>query len=269
MLSRMLPVLMRSPPITNGYWSPNCAFTFSIAARIACAFSSLLKSVNGSLRNSVGMITPSSVFVDMRVRSPRVSKGCHRWLPSLTVGLLTHYARTLSRPLAGLLQFLDSALDDLALERRHLIQKNDPVTVIRFVQHAAGSQFRTVQLKLLAVDIMCAHDCPQVALNVEENSRERKTAFVAVLFAFHADHFRIDHYDSLRRILATRAVHHEQTLGRAHLHSGQSHAGRGIHRLKHTVDKLFQLVVKFGDRLPGCVENGIRPSNYFQRSEEH
>src|SRR6266851_2659858 len=91
-------------------------------------------------------------------------------------------AEGLSGPLAGLLQFLNPALDDLALERRHLIQKDDPVTVIRFVQHAAGSQFRTVQLKLLAVDVMGAHDCPQVALNVEEDSRERETAFVAVLF---------------------------------------------------------------------------------------
>jgi hypothetical protein len=38
--------------------APELLLTFSSASRIACAFSSLVKSVNGSLRNSAGISTP-------------------------------------------------------------------------------------------------------------------------------------------------------------------------------------------------------------------
>src|SRR5215470_4650315 len=53
---------MRSPPITSGYSRPSSDLTFSIASLIACAFSSLLKSVKGSLRNSAG-IRSSKLFL--------------------------------------------------------------------------------------------------------------------------------------------------------------------------------------------------------------
>src|SRR2546428_8601438 len=104
---------------------------------------------------------------------------------------------SLRRPLAGLLQFLDLALDDLAFEWRHFIEKDYTVAVIRFVQHATRRQLRAVQFEFVSVDIVRADDCAQIALDAEENTRKRKTAFFAVLLAFHADHFRIDHDDTL------------------------------------------------------------------------
>src|SRR6266496_1628126 len=108
--------------MTSGYSRPSSLFTFSIAAPIAAAFSSLVKSVNGSLRNSVGIIAPlMSGNLKSAIRNPQFA--------------------ILRRPLAGLLQLLDFAFDDLELERGHAIKKDDSVAVISFVQHAARRQF--------------------------------------------------------------------------------------------------------------------------------
>ena len=74
--------------------------------------------------------------------------------------------------------------------------------MIRFVQHAARRQLRAVQFEFVSVDVVRANDRAQVALDAEVNTRKRKTAFFAILLAFHADHFRIDHGDTLRRVFA-------------------------------------------------------------------
>src|SRR6185295_13020367 len=139
MLSSVLPVLMRSPPMTRGYSLPSWPFTLSIAARIACAFSSLVKSVKGSLRNSVDMI----------------KFGCARLRRALSLDFDNEARQRrayLSSPLAGLLQFFDFAFDNLALERRHAIKKNDAIAVVRFVQHAARGEFSSVQLEFLSIN---------------------------------------------------------------------------------------------------------------------
>src|SRR5438132_852894 len=62
MLSSFTEVSIRSPPITSGYSRSSSPLTFSSAARIACAFSSLLKSVNGSFLNSVGIANSNKGF---------------------------------------------------------------------------------------------------------------------------------------------------------------------------------------------------------------
>src|SRR5205085_6616043 len=98
----------------------------------------------------------------------------------------------LIRPFAGLLCFLNLAFDDLALQRRHAIEKYDSVAVIRFVQHAARRKFGSVKLKLFAVGVMRANYGSQISFDTEEDSGEGKTAFVAVLLALLRDDFRID-----------------------------------------------------------------------------
>src|SRR5947209_7563627 len=138
-----------------------------MAARIARAFSSFVKSVSGSLRNSVGTSVSSMV-------------------------------NGLRRPLASLLQFLDLSFHDFALERRHLVDEDYAIAVIGFMQHATRCQFCSIKFELFAVDVVRSHNRAQVALNVEEDAGKRKAAFVAILFALHADDFRIDHYYPLR-----------------------------------------------------------------------
>src|ERR1044072_2025877 len=223
MLSSVLPVLMRSPPITKGYSLPSWPFTLSIDARLPLSF--------------------FLVFF------------CKAEAP----GAPTY----LSSPLAGLLQFFDLAFDDFALERRHAIQENDAVAVVRFVQHAARGQLSSVQLKLFSIDVMRAHDCPQLALDAEKYSGKGKTTLIAILLAFLSYHFRIDHDDALRGVFAARTIHHEEALGYADLHGRQAHAGRRIHGFKHIVDELFQIVIEFGYRIGGIVEHRIRPGNYL------
>src|SRR4030095_87405 len=125
-LSSLLSVVIRSPPITSGYSRPSCDFTFSIASRIACAFSSLLKSVNGSSRNSEGInslqilgFEDSTTGAGAAGRSRKVRSRSRRqeqekkapripWLSCLLLLLL------FLAPLACFLQFFDLAFDELA-----------------------------------------------------------------------------------------------------------------------------------------------------------
>src|SRR2546422_5053412 len=81
-------------------------------------------------------------------------------------------------PLAGLLQFLDFAFDNLALEWRHAIEKDDSVAVISLVQHATRRQFSSVQFKFFSVNIVRTHNCSQVSFNAKENAGKRKADFV-------------------------------------------------------------------------------------------
>src|SRR2546427_7979574 len=242
MLSNWVWVFVGSPPMISGYSRPSSLLTCSIAARIAAAFSSLLKSVNGSLRNSVGIIAPlMSGNLKSAIRNPQ--------------------SEILGRPLAGLLQFLDFAFDNLAFERRHAIEKDDSVAVIRLVQHATRRQFSSVQFKFFALNIVRPHNCSQVSFNAKENAGKRKAAFVAILVAFLGYDFRIDHDDALRRIFATGTIHHEQALGHADLHGCETNARRGVHGFKHVIDELFQVAIKFSDRIRRGLENRIRPGD--------
>src|SRR5205085_8434318 len=135
-----------------------------IAARIAAAFSSLMKSVNGSLLNSVGIVAPSfvcgSVF-SVKLCEASVSLWLNPTLPTLTTEAQRLHREPqrlrLGRPFAGLLQLLDSAFYEFALERCHLVEKDYAVAVICLVQHAARGQFRAVQLELFAVDVVSAN----------------------------------------------------------------------------------------------------------------
>src|SRR6185295_7992184 len=128
-------------------------------------------SVNGSLRNSVDMI----------------KFGCARLRRALSLDFDNEARQRrayLSSPLAGLLQFFDFAFDNLALERRHAIKKNDAVAVVRFVQHAARGELSSVQLEFLSINVMRAHDCSQLALDAEEYPGKGQTTFIAILLAF-------------------------------------------------------------------------------------
>src|SRR5437016_12722881 len=251
MLSNLFSVLIRSPPRTSGYSRPSSLLTFSIAARIAAAFSSLVKSVSGSLRNSVGMIGSVGTHAS---GVPSLSK-CHpgarrrRAYPALR------------RPFAGFLQFLNLAFDNLPFERRHAIEKDDSVAVIRLVQHAARRQFSSVQFKFFSVNIVRPHNCSQVSFDAKEDARKRKTAFVAILLAFLGYDFRIDHDNALRRIFAAGTIHHEQALRHADLDSRESDARRRVHSFEHVIDELFQVAIKFGDGIRRGLENRIRPGN--------
>src|SRR5450432_3487316 len=89
-----------------------------------------------------------------------------------------------SHPLARPLQLSDLALDQFAFERAHFIEKDDPVAVIRLMQHATRRQFQAVDFKVFAVYVVCAHHRSQAALNRSENAGKRKAAFLAVLFTF-------------------------------------------------------------------------------------
>src|SRR5258708_6303083 len=172
---------------------------------------------------------------------------------------------SLRRPLAGLLQLLDLAFDDLALERRHLVEKDYAVTVVRFVQHSTRRQLGAVDFEFVSVDVVRSDNRAQIALDAEVNTGKGKTAFFAILFAFHADHFRVDHDDTLRRVFAARAIHHKQTLGHSDLYGGQPDTRRRVHRLEHILDELFQIAVKFRNRISRRLENWIRPGDYFQK----
>src|SRR5438874_13366804 len=107
MLSNLLSVLIRSPPMTSGYSRPSSLLTFPMAARIAAAFSSLLKSVNASLRNSVGIIfygTHASGVQSLFKFNPARRRHAYPFL---------------RHPLAGLLQFLNLAFDDFPFQGGH------------------------------------------------------------------------------------------------------------------------------------------------------
>src|SRR6266568_5007943 len=160
-LSSVSPVLMRSPPITNGYSCPSCSFTFPMAARIAAAFSSLLKSVNGSLRNSVGIIfygTHASGVQSLFKFNPARRRRAYPFL---------------RHPLAGLLQFLNLAFDDFPFQGGHPVKKHYAVAVIGFMQHAARCQLCAVKFELFAVNVVRANNRPQVALNAKKDSGKR------------------------------------------------------------------------------------------------
>src|SRR5258708_8994015 len=107
---------------------------------------------------------------------------------------------SLRRPLAGLLQLLDLAFDDLALERRHLVEKDYAVTVIRFVQHATRRQLGAVDFEFVSVDVVRSDNRAQIALAAEVNAGKAKTAFFAILFAFHPHPFRVAPPHTSRRL---------------------------------------------------------------------
>src|SRR6266850_3878145 len=154
-----------------------------------------------------------------------------------------------SAPLPRLLQFPDLPLHQLALQRTHLVEKNDAVAVVGLVEHAASGKFFVVKLKLVSVDVMRPHYCAQATLNRSEDPRKRKTTFLAVLLAFNVYHIRVNHHDALVGVLATRAVHYEQTPGYPDLDRSQPDTGRRVHRLKHIADELLQIVTKLRDRI--------------------
>src|ERR1041384_1408859 len=99
MLSSVSPVLMRSPPITSGYSRPSSPATLSRAARIAAAFSSLLKSVNGSFLNSEGIDELRSI------QNPHFA-------------IRNSQFEILCWPVAGSLQLSDFSQHQFALQRR-------------------------------------------------------------------------------------------------------------------------------------------------------
>src|SRR6185295_10804434 len=255
MLSSLASVVMRSPPITNGYSRPNSALTFASAARIACAFSSLLKSVSGSLRNSVGIsVTHSTLrfFLNI-ITDPDV----------LQIRLCRLVL--LRDPLSRLLQLLDFSFHQFSFERAHLVEKHDAIAMVSLVQHATGSQFCLINFEFGTVDVVSTNDGPQATLDRRENSGKRKTTLFAVLLALNMNHFRIDHHDALIGILAGRAVHHEQPFGDTNLHRSQPHAGRRVHRLKHIANEFPEAVAEIRNRITWCVEYWIRPRHYFHQ----
>src|SRR5215510_3563800 len=159
-LSSMSPVVMRSPPITSGYSRPSSLWTFLSASRIASAFSSLVKSVNGSLRNSEDIFSSYLLAADKR--------GFSRFEPRKSAFICGLHLI----PLACFLQLPDLAFDDLALDGAHLVEKHDAVAVICFMQHAARGQFHAVELEPLTLEILRAYNRSQVPLDRREDSRE-------------------------------------------------------------------------------------------------
>ena len=89
------------------------------------------------------------------------------------------YFTFLLNPAPLLLESLYLALDKLAFERGRAVEEDYAVAVIRLVQHAARFQFESVELELLAVQVLRADDCAQRPLHRKEDAGERETALVA------------------------------------------------------------------------------------------
>src|SRR5262245_19523460 len=107
---------------------------------MAASFSGLVKSVSGSLRNSVGIVSPS-------VRTP---PACFIREVAVQVARRRR-AYPLRRPLAGLLQFLDFTFDDFSFQRRHTVEKHNSIAMVRLMQHATRGQFRTVEFEFISI----------------------------------------------------------------------------------------------------------------------
>src|SRR6185295_7528767 len=123
-------------------------------------------------------------------------------LPPLLLNYLTPFPR--------FLKFSNLSLNQLAFDGTHLVEKDDTIAMISFVEHAARGQFCSINFKLVAVDIMRTHNSAQTALDRRKNSWKREAAFLTILIALDIQHFRIDHHDSLIGVLATGTVHHKQ-----------------------------------------------------------
>src|SRR6266581_2048206 len=106
--------------------------------------------------------------------------------------LLTNQDKKHPSPLAGFLQLPDLALDQFALDRTHLVEEYDAVTVVSLMQHATRRQLRAVNFKFISVCILGPHDCSQTALHRREDAGKREAAFFAVLIAFSRQHHWIN-----------------------------------------------------------------------------
>src|SRR5215510_3300545 len=71
---------------------------------------------------------------------------------------LTESHRALSRPLTGLLQLLDLAHDNLALQWRDPIRVQNAIAVIGLMQQAAPFQLDSFNLVFFAVQVVAARD---------------------------------------------------------------------------------------------------------------
>src|SRR3712207_3959901 len=99
-------------------------------------------------------------------------------------------------PAPLLLESLDLAPDQLALERGGAVDEDDAVAVVCLVEHAARFEVKAVELELLAVQVLRADDGAQRALHLEEDARERQAALVARLLALDAQHDGVDERDA-------------------------------------------------------------------------
>src|SRR5207247_10203873 len=119
---------------------------------------------------------------------------------------------TASPPLAGFLQLPDLALDEFSLDRAHLVEEYNAVTVVSLVQNATRGQLRGVNFKFISVCIPGPHDCSQTALDRRKDSGKREAAFFAILIAFGRQHHWINQSDALFGILTAGTVHYKRAL---------------------------------------------------------
>jgi len=122
--------------------------------------------------------------------------------------------------------------------------------MIIFVKYTPCGQIFHIYFYLLTFNILRPCDDTHFPLDDLIKPRERQTAFVADLFAFDVDYFRVYQYMPLAFvILVLRRVHHKQPPPNPNLRSCQPDPSSILHRYEHIRDQTLQFRIKDIHRL--------------------
>src|SRR5260370_17382659 len=149
-------------------------------------------------------------------------------------------------PLSRLHQFLDLALDEVALERADVRDVELAVQVIGLVQEGARQQLFSGVLEKLSAQILRAYRNGLGARDLLAKFGNAQAAFAAPLAALFANDYRIDQNQLGARVFLEGHIDDGDSLRNADLRSCQANAASRVHRLEHVIHKLLDLVVEAG-----------------------
>ncbi len=167
------------------------------------------------------------------------------------------FPRCGSLPVAMLLELLDAAEDEVALEAAEAVNEEDAVEVVDLMEHGAGQQFRTFYFKYFPFDVLRTDFNPCITLDFLVDIRKAEAAFLFELLTAAIDDLGVDKDELIFRSLFKAYVYHCDLLGDAYLRSSKADTLGGVHAVEHLFDELSQFRGEFGDWLTLFQQDGV------------
>jgi hypothetical protein len=154
------------------------------------------------------------------------------------------------------------AADQLAFQRAHALDEQNPIQMINLVQERTGQQAVALQVNSCVRGIPGIHNYAHRAGDSFNEIGEGKTTLLVVLCALRLGNSWIDKDYLLPWIFAGGGIDHRHLFHDADLRRGQAETLVKIHGLEQVCHELVQAGgVEFRDRIAGCLEAPVRIEN--------
>src|SRR5262249_39953932 len=150
-------------------------------------------------------------------------------------------------PLAEFDLLFDLAFEQVAFERAEKFDEEFAVDVVVFMQHAARRHAVDLESEFLAVEVDCRNGDDLRTFDLEIDSGEAQTAFLADDLAFDLNDLGVDADDAVFGLFARADVHHEEFFRERDLRPGQADALGLVHRFEHVADEFGQPAINIVD----------------------